>query len=205
VGDAFLEHGFASQAAKLGNRAVAAGAQRDRALWQMLYPMPFADVLRHDAEAERLDPLLVASVIRQESGFEPHATSRTNARGLMQVEPATGHDLAPAFGLRDFDPALLWIPEVNLAMGTRHFATGLTRYPEIERGLAAYNAGVSRVDRWSMTPLSGKTRSAEHARDALDDVDLFVERIPFIETRDYVRAIVRNRAVYRVVYGGTRP
>lgn len=200
VAAAFLDHGFTSRAAQLANRAAAAGAPRDSTLWPLLYPFPFANALRADAAREGVDPFLVASVIRQESNFEPHATSRTDARGLMQVEPATGRDLARALALPDFDPAWLWIAPVNLALGIHHFATAMERYPEVERGLAAYNAGVSRVDHWSSTPLSGKVRPAAEARDSLADAELFVERIPFVETRDYVRAIIRNESVYRMIY-----
>jgi soluble lytic murein transglycosylase len=200
VGEAFFSRGFMSRAAQLASRAVAAGAPKDVNIWQLMYPMPFASTLRETARREQVDPLLVASVIRQESGFEPHATSRTNARGLMQVEPATGHDLAQLLGFPDFDPALLWIGPVNLVLGIHHFAASLARYPEIERGLAAYNAGTARVDRWTMSPLNGQLRTAEHVRDPVEDVEIFVERIPFVETRDYVRAIIRNRAVYRMLY-----
>jgi soluble lytic murein transglycosylase len=201
VGEAFLVRGFPSRATSLAGRATAAGAPRDAVLWQLMYPLPFATPLRETANREHVDPLLVASVIRQESGFEPHATSRTDARGLMQVEPATGKDLAQTMNFPDFDPALLWVPPVNLALGIHHFVSGLARYPEPIRALAAYNAGTTRVDHWSMSPLSGKLRTAEHARESLDEVDIFVERIPFVETRDYVRAIVRNQAVYRMIYG----
>jgi soluble lytic murein transglycosylase len=201
VGEAFLVRGFPSRATALAARASAAGAIRDAVLWQLMYPLPFATPLRETADREHVDPLLVASVIRQESGFEPHATSRTDARGLMQVEPSTGRDLAQAINFPDFEPVLLWVPPVNLALGIHHFVTGLARYPEVIRGLAAYNAGTTRVDRWSTSPFNGKLRTAEHARDPLDDVDIFVERIPFVETRDYVRAIVRNQAVYRMIYG----
>jgi soluble lytic murein transglycosylase len=202
VGEAFLVRGFPSRGTSLAARANAAGATRDAILWQLMYPLPFAAPLRETAEREHVDPLLIASVIKQESGFEPHATSRTDARGLMQVEPSTGKDLAQALNFPDFDPALLWVPPVNLELGTHHFVAGLARYPEPIRGLAAYNAGTSRVDHWSVSPLNGKDRAAEHARDPLDAVDIFVERIPFVETRDYVRAIVRNQAVYRMIYGG---
>ena len=200
VGEAFFARGFMSRAATLASRAIAAGVAKDAILWQLMYPLPFAGTLRATAQREQVDPLLVASVIRQESGFEPHATSRTNARGLMQVEPATGHDLAQVLGFPDFDPALLWIGQVNLVLGIHHFAASLARYPEIERGLAAYNAGTARVDRWTMSPLNGQLRTADHVRDPVGDVEIFVERIPFVETRDYVRAIIRNQAVYRMLY-----
>ncbi|MGH7524865.1 MAG: transglycosylase SLT domain-containing protein [Gemmatimonadales bacterium] len=203
VGEAFFARGFVSRASQLAQRAVAAGVPRGADLWQLLYPMPFAGTLRQTASDEQVDPLLVASVIRQESGFDAHATSRTNARGLMQVEPATGRDLAQLLGFPDFDPALLWVAPVNLVLGIHHFAAALQRYPEVERGLAAYNAGTSRVDNWSMSPLTGVMRTADQVRNPLEDVEMFVERIPFVETRDYVRAIIRNRAVYAMLYGAT--
>ncbi|MES1259217.1 MAG: transglycosylase SLT domain-containing protein, partial [Gemmatimonadota bacterium] len=201
VAEAFLTRGFIGKATQLGSRAAAAGAPKDAALWQLLYPLPFVGTLYDAAAQEHLDPLLIASVIRQESGFEPHATSRTNARGLMQVEPSVGKDLAAVLHFPDFDPAQLWLPVVNLTFGIYHFAANLSRYPELERGIAAYNAGTSRVDRWTMAPLDGKTRTAEQIRDPIPDVELFVERIPFVETRDYVRQVIRNWAVYKMVYG----
>ena len=143
-----------------------------------------------------------ASVIRQESGFAPHATSRTDARGLMQVMPSTGRELARNVGLGDFDPALLWVPDVNLALGMRHFSAALKKYPEIERALAAYNAGGTPVDRWSASLLDSRARSGDAVRAPIEDIELFVERIPYVETRDYVRTIIRNRAMYRLLYGG---
>ena len=203
VAEAFLARGFIGKATQLGSRALAAGAPKGATLWRLLYPLPFAGTLHDAAAQEHIDPLLVASVIRQESGFDPHATSRTNARGLMQVEPSVGKDIAQVLRFPDFDAAQLWLPPVNLTLGIYHFAANLTRYPELERGIAAYNAGTSRVDRWTMAPLDGKTRAAERIRDPLDDVELFVERIPFVETRDYVRQVIRNQAAYRMVYGVT--
>jgi soluble lytic murein transglycosylase len=204
VAEVFLSRGFIPRATQLGSRASAAGAPKDVTLWQLTYPLPFSGTLQEAATQDHVDPLLVASVIRQESGFDPHATSRTNARGLMQIEPSVGRDLAQALHFPDFDPAQLWLPAVNLPLGINHFADNLAHYPEIERGVAAYNAGTSRVDRWTMAPLDGRTRTADHIRDPLDDADLFVERIPFVETRDYVRQVIRNWAVYKMVYGGQK-
>jgi soluble lytic murein transglycosylase len=197
---AFAIRGYPAQAGALANRAIAAGETKDVLLWHLLYPLPYADALRADASREGVDPYLAASVIKQESGFDPHATSRTNARGLMQVEPATGRELASLAGTADFDPAMLWIPDVNLALGMHHFAGVLSRYPEAERALAAYNAGGTPVAQWSESPLDGNTRTAEHARDPLDDPEMFVERIPFVETRGYVRTVLTNLAVYRMLY-----
>src|SRR5690606_40140437 len=90
--------------------------------------------------------------------------------GLMQMMPANGPSLARTIGLADYDHAMLWQPNVNLAMGTRHFAEALRRYPDLERALAAYNAGGSRVARWTETRLDNS---------ATLDPELFVERIPY--------------------------
>jgi soluble lytic murein transglycosylase len=195
AGRGFLVMGHASRATRLGQRAIAAGASRDRATWELVYPLPFAPALFTSSKAVGLDPWLVAALIRQESAFEPRATSGAGARGLMQMMPANGPTLARAIGLADYDPALLWHPDVNLAMGTRHFAEALRRYPDRERALAAYNAGGSRVTRWSATLLNGA-----QATDPGFDVELFVERIPYLETRGYVRNITVNEAMYRLLY-----
>lgn len=200
TGQAFASNGLASRAQQLGLRASSAGAPRDATLWQLLYPLPFESALRATAERAGVDPMLAASVIRQESGFVPHATSRTDARGLMQIMPPVGRELARGVGLADFDPALLWIPDVNLALGMRHFAAAMRRYPDIERALAAYNAGGTPVDRWSASQFDGAPRSGAAIRAPIADIELFVERIPFVETRDYVRIIIRNFAIYQLLY-----
>lgn len=198
--EAFAAYGYAQRAAQLASRALAAGAPRDGTLWQLIYPLPYETRLRETAMSERVDPLLAASVIRQESGFEPRATSGAGARGLMQMMPANGPSLGRALGFPEFDAALLWVPDVNLAFGMRHFAGALGRYPEPERALAAYNAGGTRVDRWSQATLRGLI-AKDQLRAPIADAEIFVERIPYDETRGYVRSVVRNLAMYRMIYG----
>jgi soluble lytic murein transglycosylase len=83
---------------------------------------------------------------------------------------------------------LLYDPDVNLQLGSAHLAAESQAYADPTRVLAAYNAGNSRVDRWSK-------------KTGTDDAELFAEQIPFVETRDYVRAVLRNREIYRVLYG----
>src|SRR5690606_10249017 len=121
----FLELGHPSRATRIAQQALRAGAPRDPTTWRYVYPLPFQPALRSASATARVDPWLVAALIRQESGFEPHATSGAGARGLMQMMPANGPALARTIGLADYDAALLWQPDVNLAMGTRHFAEAL--------------------------------------------------------------------------------
>jgi soluble lytic murein transglycosylase len=105
----------------------------------------------------------------------------------MQIMPEVGRQLASSLGFTTWDVALLYQPDVSLQLGTFHLSHLLRGYPDIARALAAYNAGSSRVDRWSTKP-------------GVEDPEVFVERIPFVETRDYVRIVQRNRAIYRSLY-----
>ena len=184
---AFREQDLAPRAIRLGNRALSNGAARDQRLYRVLYPLAFERVLTREAERHRLDPALVAALIRQESSFEPRATSRAGARGLMQIMPAVGRQLAAAEDYHTWDAELLYQPDVSLELGMTHLAGLLSGYSHVTHALAAYNAGSSRAKRW-----------LEKA--GTQDPEVFVERIPFRETRDYVRIILRNRELYRSMY-----
>jgi soluble lytic murein transglycosylase len=185
---AFRDRDLAPRAIRLGNRALSNGAARDQRLYRVLYPLAFERVLTREAERHRLDPSLVAALIRQESSFEPRATSRAGARGLMQIMPAVGRQLAAAEDYHTWDAELLYQPDVSLELGMTHLAGLLSGYSHVSHALAAYNAGSSRAKRW-----------LEKA--GTQDPEVFVERIPFRETRDYVRIIMRNRELYRSMYG----
>jgi len=190
IGAALQRAGEASRAQSLGWRLLAHGdsARADARVYRLIYPLRFADTLITAARAAGLDPALVAAVVRQESGYMPRAVSAVGARGLMQVMPSIGHDLARARGIGPWDPALLDRPDVSLTLGTTHLATFLSQQHDVVvRGLAAYNAGPSRVALWA-------------AKHGSDDPEVFVERIPFAETRDYVRNIMRTRDLYAAIY-----
>ncbi|MGH9524119.1 MAG: transglycosylase SLT domain-containing protein [Terriglobales bacterium] len=162
-----------------------------RPYWEDLFPRPFWSDLQRDARNNGLDPFLVASLIRQESEFNPGAVSRANAVGLMQVLPSTGKKLARAENIRHFNGDSLLVPEINLKLGTRYFRELVDHFNgNLEYALAAYNAGSDRVDAWI---------AAGNFRDTAE----FVESIPFTETREYVQAIMRNATVYRKLYAGT--
>ncbi len=185
---AFQERDLAPRAIRLANRALSSGAARDGRLYRVLYPLAYEGPLTREAERHRLDPALVAALVRQESNFEPRATSRAGARGLMQIMPAVGRQLASAEDYHTWDAELLYQPDVSLELGTAHLAGLLSGYAHVSHALAAYNAGSSRAKRW-----------LEKA--GTDDPEVFVERIPYRETRDYVRIILRNRELYRSMYG----
>ncbi len=156
--------------------------------WQVLFPKPYWTDLKRYSEQNALDPYLVASLIRQESEFNPNAISHMNAWGLMQLLPKTGKAVAKQVKLKHFNTNQLLTPSINLELGTRYFRGMVDRFGSFEYALAAYNAGDDRVKDWLA---DGKYRDPQE----------FVESIPFTETREYVQAILRNANVYRQLYG----
>ena len=160
-----------------------------REYWEALFPRPYWSDLKKFSVANGLDPYLVASLIRQESEFNPVAVSRANAVGLMQLLPRTGKLVAHQVSMKRYNPSQLYTPTVNLELGTHYFRGMVDQFGgSFEQALAAYNAGSDRVVEWMG---QGKYR----------DPAEFVESIPFTETREYVQAIMRNTSVYRQLYG----
>jgi soluble lytic murein transglycosylase len=155
--------------------------------YRLMYPVVEREALDSSARANGLDPALVAGLIRAESSFNPRATSPVGARGLMQLMPDIGRAVARSRGIPALDPDRLYEPVMNIRLGTAHLAGLFRGNREVVQILAAYNAGESRVRRW--------VRKA-----GASDPELFTERIPYVETRDYVRGVVRNRAFYRALY-----
>jgi soluble lytic murein transglycosylase len=180
--EGFARLGYTARAYKLALRSA------DSSLARLAFPIPRRADLFDEARIAGVDPLLAASIIRQESGFDPSARSVADARGLMQVVPSVGAAFAKADGLREWDASLLYQPEINVHFGLKHLAGSLRRSPHLAHALAAYNAGTRAADRWVALP------------GARNDPEIFLERIQYAETRDYVRRILRNLATYRALY-----
>jgi soluble lytic murein transglycosylase len=162
--------------------------QIPRPVWEGLFPRPFWQELTRDAAANQLDPHIVASLIRQESEFNPSAISTANAMGLMQLLPSVGKGLAKQMKIKHFSPDELLVADTNLRLGTRYFRQMVDHFGgQVEYALAAYNAGEDRVDDWR--------KNGNFA-----DVEEFVESIPFTQTREYVQAIMRNAVIYKLLY-----
>ncbi len=160
-------------------------------VWDMLFPVQHREVIIAESAKYGLDPNLVLGLIRQESAFSAEAHSRANARGLMQVLPSTGRKLARDARVSRYSTRKLFQPETNVALGTRHLADLLQHFSgRVEFALAAYNAGIDRVDRW--------------ARE-FGDVDMaeFIDLIPFSETRDYVKQVLTNTTFYALLNGAS--
>jgi soluble lytic murein transglycosylase len=161
--------------------------------WKILFPQQYWSAIEQDSVKNGLDPYMVASLIRQESEFNPTAISPANAFGLMQLLPSVGRSMAKEEGIHHFNEVELLNPETNIRLGTRYLKQTLDKFDgQAPYAFAAYNAGDSRVTDWQSI---GKYHG----------MDEFVESIPFTETRDYVQAILRNESIYRELNGHTSP
>ncbi len=154
--------------------------------WRILFPENYWSTIQAEAGRNGLDPYMVASLIRQESEFNPRVISYANAYGLMQLLPSTGRQMAQKTGYSThLDPDALLDPAVNIKLGCAYLKQTLDRFGgRQEYAFASYNAGESRVDDWK--------GSGDYT-----GIDEWVESIPFEQTRDYVQALMRNEQIYR--------
>src|SRR2546422_945216 len=149
-----------------------------QAFWETLYPLGWRAELLAAAQSAGLDPYLVAAVVREESSYYPRALSPVGARGLMQLMPDT---MAPPKGARADH---LDDPAQNLRLGTRFLAALLREFGDPRVAIAAYNAGPKRARQWW-----SKRRT--------DDLEAWVELIPYDETRYFVKRVVLSWNAYR--------
>lgn len=187
---------FSRLEAELGNYIVAVRTARKlvpnfsdydygdlpKEIWDLLFPQAYATLVKRQARANGVDPYLVMAVIRQESAFNPRATSSANARGLMQILPQTA---SRARRRRASVARRLYDPSYNVSLGCRYLRRLIKTYNgDLEVALAAYNAGEPRVRDW----LEG-----HQFREPAE----FLETVPFRETRFYVEAVLRDAEIYR--------
>ena len=153
--------------------------------WQALYPFPFEETILKWSEHRGLNPLLVTSLIRQESRFEPEIESSAGALGLMQVIPPTAKTAAKNIGLSSYT---MTNPEDNVNIGTYYLDYTHKKYANNSMlAVASYNAGPNAVATWVN-------------RYGLSDADEFVEKIPYRETKGYVESVFENYWNYILVY-----
>ena len=183
----FKNHAYRRSLA-LANQVPATESERD------LYRFPLAHwhTIQRIAKERELDPYLILALIRQESLFDAQARSPAFALGLMQLLPSTAARVAGRAGISAPSPERLFDPEVNLILGTQYLKDLLQRYSyNWFKAIAAYNAGEAAVDRWQKEIVT-------------DDIEEFVERIPYLETRGYVKLVLRNHRIYKKLYEPTR-
>jgi soluble lytic murein transglycosylase len=149
------------------------------------YPMPYQEVFRGYAGAHGVDEAWVLGLVRQESRFNTEARSSAGAAGIMQVMPRTARYVAGKIGMRNYRPKTVTEIETNITLGTGYLKLVMEQLGHPVLASAAYNAGPSRARRWRHEkPLEGA---------------VYIESIPFSETRDYVRKVMANAVYYAAV------
>ena len=156
--------------------------------WDVFYPLAYWETITREARTRSIDPYRVAGLIRQESVFDPRASSHANAYGLMQLLLDTAQRTARKYGIERAvtKDALLSDPQLNIQIGTGYMRDQLDTFGRIEYVAAAYNAGPGRAVRW---------RAELPA-----EMDEWAEAVPFRETRGYVQGVVRNTLQYKRLY-----
>lgn len=164
-----------------------------RTHWELAHPIPFSDLILPQERQRKLPPLLSFAIIQTESRFDPSQASWAGARGLMQLMPGTARYLAKKLGLGRPSTRQLHDPTVNINMGVYYLSSLVERYGGHEASVAlavpSYNAGPGNVDKWL-------------AKRGDWDLDLFLEAVPFDETRKYASSVLGRWMAYRWIYGG---
>jgi soluble lytic murein transglycosylase len=175
--------------------SIAWGVYRSRSgvwsedLLRAVYPLIYEPVLVERSNVERLEPTLVAALVRRESQFDRDVVSSAGATGLMQLMPATGAEVARRVRIADYRSEQLVVPEVNFVLGSRYLRELLERRGgAVVPALISYNAGPHRYTSWRRFPEFSVSTS------------LMIDRIPFSETRRYVKAILSYRYIYSKLY-----
>lgn len=180
------------QAINAANRELTGNPKLDDR-WEMAYPLEYADWISSEAKANSVDPLLVHALIREESRYNPDALSRVKALGLMQLMPGTAYGVAKRLSVPLSGTQEVLKPDINIKLGTNYLAYTLRRFDgNALLAIASYNGGPNAVQSWFQ----------QHRLAGNSDFDIFVENIPFRETRDYVRKVFGSYWTYEQLYGG---
>ncbi|MEI9947635.1 MAG: transglycosylase SLT domain-containing protein [Pseudomonadota bacterium] len=185
AGSVKLSHAAARRALSAAPSTWPADAWLDA--WKLAYPAPFQQIVLREAKRTGQNSALIYAIMREESAFDPDAESLADAYGLMQLIVPTAKSIARPLGLPS-DRASLKRPSVNITLGTGELARLANAFPENALlAIPAYNAGPGNPKRW--------LRERPNA-----DFDLWVELIPYVETRRYVKRVLSSRAAYAFLY-----
>ena len=152
--------------------------------FSLRFPMPYKQQVQQHAEAQELDPSIIYGVMRRESLFDPLARSSVGALGLMQLMPSTARRVAKSLGMKRPRKSDILRVENNIRLGTHYLRTVMNRFDNnVALAAAAYNAGPGNVKRWL-------------PKNTIMSADLWVETVPFKETRNYVQAVLAYSTVF---------
>jgi soluble lytic murein transglycosylase len=162
--------------------------QRNPEAIALMYPRAYREPVERLSKERGLDPFLAWAIMRRESAFKPEVFSTADARGLMQLIPPTARAIASALKIETPEPDELYSPESNIVLGTWYLSALMERFSHPSLCAAAYNAGPTPVVKWA-TQRAGL------------QLDMWVEEIPYKETRGYVKQVTADYFIYRALYG----
>jgi len=164
----------------------------DRVYWALAYPQAYYPIVTAAAKRFGLKPAMIWGVMREESAFRPNVVSPAKAVGLMQIIPPTAEEIAQGLQVAYRD-GMLEVPSDNITFGSWYLSKLIEKYRgNLYLAVAAYNAGPDAVDRWVVD------------RGDLP-LDEFLEEIPYSETKDYVKRVMKSYLVYETLYGERKP
>ncbi len=155
---------------------------------RFIYPVKYTSIVSTYSKANNLEPFVVLAVINAESGFDSNAISSKNAIGLMQIRENTGLWVANQINIDRFSKNELYNPETNIKIGCWYLSLLIKEFRNnSDLALAAYNAGSGNVNKWLK---NGK----------LNYNHVYINKIPFKETREYVKKVKKLQSIYRKLY-----
>ena len=158
----------------------------DKVVMKKIYPLKYSEYVEKYAEEYNIDKYLVYAIIKAESNFEEDAKSTSNAVGLMQIMEATAIETANKIDI-NISEEDLFNPELNIKLGLKYFTSLLEKYNNCNLAIIAYNAGIGNVDKWIED-------------DIIKEDGTDIEKVPFKETNNYVRKILRDYKIYKELY-----
>lgn len=190
----YLEGDFATSAriARDAMEKLTFKPTKDDPRWRLVYPIHYFDEIKQSAANWRNDPILILSIIREESYFNPKIRSTVGAAGLMQLMPYTAREAGNIAGISVPNNNLLFDPDINIRLGNIYYST--LKKALLNKDIfavLAYNGGIGSVSRWE--------ESLKYV-----DVDDFVEQIPYSETQNYLKKVFRSYWNYLRIYGDVR-
>ena len=156
-------------------------------LIKLIYKIGYSEYVEEFAEKYNVEKELIYAIIKVESNFDENAVSKSNAKGLMQIMTATAQEIAEKYGI-NLTEENITDPKINIEIGTIYISQLLEKYNNKQVALAAYNAGIGTVNNW-----------IEKQIIQADGSD--IENIPYKETNNYVRKILRDYHIYNELYG----
>lgn len=155
-------------------------------IMKKFYSIKYSELVEEYCQEYNVDKYLIYATIKAESNFNEKAESKKGAKGLMQLMNSTAQEIADGIGMT-IENNDLFVPETNIKLGTIYISKLMQKYNSVELALAAYNAGSGNVDSWIK---QNKIKS--------DGSD--IENIPFKETNNYVRKILKDYKIYQELY-----